>query len=100
MKTNIESKDGATIVRVEGRIDTATSVQAEKDLSVLYETEDNEIVFDCTDLEYISSSGLRLFLALLRWARPHGKHVYFSNMNDYLKEVFTMTGFTSLFEFK
>jgi anti-sigma B factor antagonist len=100
MKTNIESKDGATIVRVEGRIDTASSVQAEKDFSVLYETEDNEIVFDCTDLEYISSSGLRLFLALLRWARPQGKHVYFTNMNDYLQEVFTMTGFTSLFEFK
>ena len=100
MKTNIESKDGATIVRVEGRIDTASSVQAEKDFSVLYETEDNEIVFDCTDLEYISSSGLRLFLSILKLSRSEGKHVFFSKMNDYLKEVFTMTGFTSLFEFK
>ena len=100
MKTNIESKDGATIVRVEGRIDTATSVQAEKDFSVLYETEDNEIVFDCTDLEYISSSGLRLFLAVLKNAKPKGSHVYTTGISDSLRSVFAMTGFTNLFEFK
>ena len=100
MKITIEKKDNAIIVIIAGRLDTSTSVQAEKEFQTLYNTEAEEIIFDCSELEYVSSSGLRLFLSILKLSRSEGKHVFFSKMNDYLKEVFTMTGFTSLFEFK
>ena len=66
----------------------------------LYECDGHDVVLDCTEMEYISSSGLRLFLGLLKTAKPKGSHVYITGLNDDLRQVFTMTGFINLFEFK
>ena len=83
----------------EGRLDTAVSVQVEQDMKVLYDCEGHDIILDCAQLDYISSSGLRLFLALLKGAKVKGSKVSISGMNDNLRQVFAMTGFTHLFEF-
>ena len=99
MKTTFEEKDGKYIMYFEGRLDTAASVQTEQEMKVLHNCEGHYIILDCTQLEYISSSGLRLFLALLKIAKSKGSKVSISGMNDNLRQVFAMTGFTHLFEF-
>ena len=99
MKTTFEEKDGKYIMYFEGRLDTAASVQTEQEMKVLHNCEGHDIILDCTQLEYISSSGLRLFLALLKNAKSKGSKVSISGMNDNLRQVFAMTGFTHLFEF-
>ena len=100
MKTTIEEKDGNLIAILEGRLDTAAAPQTEKDLAPLYQNEGHDVILDCTKLDYISSSGLRIFLAILKNAKPKGSHVFITGMNDNLRQVFAMTGFTNLFEFK
>ena len=99
MKTTFEEKDGKYIMYFEGRLDTAASVQTEQEMKVLYDCEGHDIILDCAQLEYISSSGLRLFLALLKVAKSKGSKISISGMNDNLRQVFAMTGFTHLFEF-
>ena len=84
----------------EGRLDTAASTQAEEDMRVLYDCEGKDIILDCTSLDYISSSGLRLFLSVLKMAKAKGSHVFISGMNNDIRSVFTMTGFINLFELK
>ena len=83
-----------------GRLDTATSPDVEKDMQVLMDCEGHDIILDCTDLEYISSSGLRLFLNVLKNAKSKGSHVYIRGVNADINKVFAMTGFSNLFEFK
>ena len=61
---------------------------------------DKEITLDCTKLDYISSSGLRLFLSLRKEAAAKGGKVVIENINDEIKKVFMMTGFYNLFEIK
>jgi anti-anti-sigma factor len=100
MKTTIQEKDGNLVAIFEGRLDTAAAVKTEQDLKPLYDCTGHDIVFDCTKLEYISSSGLRLLLAVLKVAKPKGSHVYITGVTDDIKTVFAMTGFTNLFEFK
>ena len=100
MKTTIVEKDGRLVALLEGRLDTAASAETEKALKPFRECTDKDMVFDCTNLDYISSSGLRLFLSVLKAAKPKGLHVYIQNINDDLRTVFAMTGFTNLFEFK
>ena len=100
MNTTIKEQDGMMVAVLEGRLDTAAAPETEKALQPLYECEGKDIMFDCTNLEYISSSGLRLFLSVLKAAKPKGSHVYVHNINDDLRKVFTMTGFINLFEFK
>ena len=99
MKTTIEEKNGALVAIFEGRLDTAASVQTAKDIEPLNDCNGQDIILDCTRLEYISSSGLRLFLGLLKVAKVKGSKVSISGMNDNLRQVFAMTGFTHLFEF-
>jgi len=60
----------------------------------------HDIVLDCTKMEYISSSGLRIFLGILKNAKPKGSHVFITGLSDELKKVFVMTGFISLFEYR
>lgn len=100
MKTTIEEKDGNLIAHLEGRLDTAAAPQTEKDVAPLFDCEGHDVILDCTKLAYISSSGLRIFLAILKNAKPKGSHVFIQGINDELRNVFAMTGFTNLFEFK
>ena len=100
MKTTIQQQDGNLVAVLEGRLDTAAAVVTEKELQPLYDCEGKNIVFDCSKLEFISSSGLRLFLGVLKAGKPKGSRVAITGMSSELKDVFTITGFTSLFEFK
>ena len=64
-----------------------------------YELENTEITLDCTKLEYIASSGLRLFILLLRYASQHGCSVCVKGANPLLMSIFEATGFKALFRF-
>lgn len=100
MKTTITEIEGTYVACLEGRLDTAASQQAEQELRSLYDCCDHDVVLDCTRLEYISSSGLRIFLGILKNAKSKGTHVYIQNINDDLRNVFAITGFANLFEFR
>ena len=100
MKTTIQEQDGNLVAVLEGRLDTAAAAVTEKELQPLYDCDGKNIIFDCSNLEFISSSGLRLFLGVLKAAKPKGSKVCITGMSNELKDVFTITGFTSLFEFK
>ena len=100
MNTTIQEIDGKMVAMLEGRLDTSASPETEKALQPLYNCENQDIIIDCSKLEYISSSGLRIFLSVLKNAKPKGCHVYISGLNDDLRQVFAMTGFINLFEFK
>jgi len=99
MITKIEENDGIMTVYLEGRMDTSSSGETEMEIKPVYETACKEIIIDCSKLEYIASSGLRIFLSLLLDTQPQGKHISVRGMNQALRDVFDMTGFTDLFDF-
>ena len=100
MKTTIKEQEGNLVAIFEGRLDTAAASQTEKDMQPLIDCIGHDIILDFTSLQYISSSGLRLFLNVLKNAKPKGSHVYITGMNEDIRNVFAMTGFINLFEFK
>jgi len=82
-----------------GRLDTAASQQFASDMQPLINNADKHIVLDCKTLEFISSSGLRLFLSLRKATIARGGDVTIMGISDDIKQVFTITGFSSLFKF-
>ena len=100
MKATIEQQEDKYFVTLDGELDTAAAAEVEQTLQPLFSNNGLDVIIDCTNLEYISSSGLRLFLAVLKNAKPKGSHVYITGISDSLRSVFAMTGFTNLFEFK
>ena len=99
MTTTIKEQDGKMVAILEGTLDTAAAAETEKAMKPLHDVNDKDIILDCTDLAYISSSGLRIFLAILQSARIKGRHVYIKGINDSVRSVFTITGFSNIFEF-
>lgn len=97
MKTSIVESGNQLIARFSGRLDTPAAVQTAEDVKPLLEASNREIILDCTELEYISSSGLRIFLSIRKEASARGSKVIVRNINDDIRQVFMMTGFVSLF---
>lgn len=98
MKTEIKENGNQLIATFSGRLDTAAAVTTVEDVKPLMAAEKKEIVLDCSELEYISSSGLRIFLSIRKEAASHGSKVIVRNINADIRQVFMMTGFISLFE--
>ena len=85
---------------VSGRLDTPAAVKAQTEITPLLENADKEIILDCKDMEYISSSGLRLFLTIRKETSTKGGKVIIENINEDIKKVFMMTGFFNLFDIR
>jgi anti-sigma B factor antagonist len=100
MIIEIKELDGGMKAILNGRLDTPAAVKAQQEIGPLLENADKEIIFDCTNLEYISSSGLRLFLTIRKEASVKGGKVIIENINDEIRKVFMMTGFFNLFEIR
>ncbi len=100
MKTTVEEKDGVITVVFEGRMDTKSTPEVEEDLKPLFDSESQEIVIDCSNLEYVASSGLRVFLSIAIDSQSKGKHVTIKGINSFVSSLFEMSGFTDLFDFE
>lgn len=94
-----EEEDGTLVMSFEGWFDTSASTQVKHEMQVFSDKYDRNIILDLSALKYISSSGLRLFLNLLKETRAHGGSVKITGMSDYLNRVFDETGFTRLFNY-
>ena len=99
MKTTIETTEGKALVTFEGILDSYIAEEVGEQLVQLYELEDTEIKLDCTKLEYIASSGLRLFLLLLRNTKANGCKIFIKGAASELMDIFKATGFDKCFQF-
>ena len=99
MNVTIQEQDGKMIAMLDGSLDTAAASETEKAMSPLNDVTGKDIIIDCTNLTYISSAGLRIFLGILQNAQQKGGHVYIKGITDSVRAVFTITGFSNIFEF-
>ena len=90
-------KDGIVIVGLQGRLDTNTSVSLEKDLLKLAREASHRIVIDLSELEFISSSGLRVLLTAGKQSKRVSGRIVLCGLTDHVQQVFDVAGFTMLF---
>lgn len=100
MKTTFKEEGKNYVMTFEGRLDTPSSVQVGRDMKVLYDCEGHDIILDCTAMEYITSSGMRLFLELLKVAKSKGSKVSIIGLNNDIRMTFDEVGFMNLFEIR
>lgn len=101
MKTIIEELDEHILVTMLGSLDTAAALETEQELKpITAEDVAKDILFECGQLDYIASSGLRILLDVLKKTKAKGHKVILRNVNDDIKNVFNITGFINLFEFE
>ena len=80
---------------VEGRIDTLTSQDLEKEIAAEMGNFDS-LIIDFTNLEYISSAGLRVLIATQKKLKATDVPLVIRNVNDIVGEIFRMSGFDKI----
>lgn len=98
MEITIQKTEQQTMIRIIGELDTiATTEQADELQKILDNARENVLV-DCSEMEYISSAGLRFFMQLKRESEAQGGTVRLTNMNEDVADIFRMSGFNNIFE--
>jgi len=98
MEVKIIENENVMTAQLIGRLDTSVSQEVSNALQPLLDKADKTLVLDCKNLEYISSSGLRIFLTVRKAAAAKGGKVIVRDINNEIRQVFMMTGFLNLFE--
>jgi len=96
MNVTINQQDNKFDVVLEGRLDTTNADQFLKDIDVLLKSQGADVEIDCTNMEYTSSQGLRMFLMLQKNVNAAAGKMVMKNMKPQVKEVFDITGFSNI----
>jgi anti-anti-sigma factor len=88
---------GTVVVAPVGRIDSTTSDRLEQHLVKLLASGERKVVVDFAGVEYISSAGLRVMLALAKKMKDARGSVALCAMGDPVRMVFSLAGFLPLF---
>ena len=100
MEVHITETKGTMTARLVGRLDTPAAVEVTHEIQPLLDHAEKTLVLDCSELTYISSSGLRIFLSIRKAAAAAGGKVVIEGLSSQIRQVFMMTGFLQLFEIK
>jgi anti-anti-sigma factor len=100
MEVKIEKNNERVVINLAGRLDTTNSDAFEKKIADLLITPPADMIVDCCELTYISSSGLRVFLSLQKSVNVAKTKLTFHNVNADVKEILDMTGLSQLFSIK
>ena len=94
MTISKQQNGSALTLALEGRLDTTTSPELEKELKASLNGADS-LVLDFSKLEYISSAGLRVLLSAHKQMSAKGG-MKVTNVNEIVREVFDVTGFADI----
>ncbi len=97
MEINEVRERGVVIVAPAGRIDSTTSDGLEQHLQKLVASGERKFVVDFGGVEYISSAGLRVMLALAKRMKDTRGSVALCAMGEPVRMVFQLAGFLPLF---
>lgn len=97
MEITQDKQDNVNVVAVKGRLDAGTSGSLEEVLNALVENGETKALVDCRELDYISSAGLRVLLAGAKQFKKLEGSIALSALNPNVKQVFEISGFTSIF---
>lgn len=95
---DVEVVGDVTVVRLPARVDTTSAKDVEAELNGLLEGGARQLVADFDDNEYVSSAGLRVFLAVLKYLEKNDGRIVLCRMKPFVDDVFQISGFSELFE--
>lgn len=97
MNVTHQLQDNVCRITVTGRLDVETTQAFQEYLNARIDEGHLQLIIDVNSLEYISSVGLRAFLATLKKIRPLGGTIRLAGLHDSIQDVFEISGFLTLF---
>lgn len=96
MDIEATKKNGTNLVQVIGRMDAVSAPAFEEQITGMLQEGDKHFVIDFSQLEYISSAGLRSILASAKKIKASQGAFVLADLRDTVKEVFEISGFKAI----
>ena len=97
MEVSFEKKDNLLLMAFAGRLDTVASGDLMPKIGDAMDPSVSDVTVDCSALDYISSSGLRIFMTLYKRTAAKGGKFPLKNLSPQVCEVLNITGMATLF---
>jgi anti-anti-sigma factor len=97
MQVSLQQLNLVDILKISGRLDSQWVEDLETSIDSLINKKRVKLVLDFSDLEYISSAGLRVLVSALKQTRAMKGNVVLANIPVQIQDTLAIVGFNSLF---
>jgi anti-sigma B factor antagonist len=99
MSLQLKKINNIIIIPLSGRLDVQLSINLEKEIHQLIQSEpDCHIVLNLSDVKYMSSSGIRIFVSTMRLLKENSKRLKLCNLNEPVKKIFEIVELLDMFD--
>jgi anti-sigma B factor antagonist len=99
MSLPIKKINNILIIPLSGRLDVQLSISLEKEIHQLIQSEpDSHILLNLSDVKYMSSSGIRIFVSTMRILKENSKKLKLCNLNEPVKKIFEVVELLDMFD--
>ena len=98
MDISIKQIEGIAIAHINGNLDTNTAPDAEEKLKEIIEGSGAKLIINLEGTNYVSSAGLRVFLASAKKLASNGGVFKLCNPNTVVKEILDISGFSTILD--
>lgn len=98
MELAVREEGGIVFLKIKGHLDALSAPEADRAVEEALSGEHSRLLFDLAEMDYISSTGLRVILSAVKGMKQKGGEVALCAMNKYVKEVFDVSGLSPLFQ--
>lgn len=98
MKTTKNKKDAAIVFSVEGRLDSNTSPDLEKEILDAISEGNKDVILNFALLDYISSAGIRVLIHCHKELEKLHGHIFLTGVPKPIENIFYLTGFLPYFK--
>jgi len=97
MEITNTTRNGANILSVSGRIDTATAPAMEQEINKIIDSGGRSVLLDFSKVAYISSGGLRVLLSTAKKLKNPGDKFALCSLSPEVMKILKLAGFNTIF---
>ena len=97
MEVGLNKIENVTILTLKGRANVSSVTKLENVCKKILEKNENNVLLDGTNLDFISSACLRVLLMLAKEIKKNAGRLAVAHLNDVVREIFEISGFIELF---
>ena len=98
MSLKVDDRGKAKVVSLTGKMDVSLSVTIEQELEELVESGANNLILEISGVEYLSSSGIRVFISIMRKVKGKQGKIVLAQVPETIKKILKTVDLEDLFE--
>ncbi|MDR1515761.1 MAG: STAS domain-containing protein [Synergistaceae bacterium] len=99
MEINVSKESGAVMLEMSGNLDSIGSGELQAAIKeILAKEPEADLALDFASVAFISSAGLRVLLLAMKKLSSAGHSMKLLNVSEPVKKIFSMTGFSAVFD--